>query len=127
MPATTLTRARESLDTQIERTADEVVEVIKSLRKQRRAAMRAGDRRLAGRANRALLSYNDALADLIRGKTKRIDSADEVRALIDGFKAVTADLKAARREIREAKAFVDKAAKVVKGLGKVARKAITVA
>lgn len=125
MPATTLSQARTDLDAQIDRTADELAETIKSLRKQRRAAMRAGDGRQARRANTALLSCNDALATLVRGKIKRMDSADEVQALIAGFKAVTADLKAARRDIQETKAFIDKAVKIVKVLSKVAKKALT--
>lgn len=125
MPATTLSQARAALDAQIDRTADEIAEMIKALRKQRRTAMKAGDRTQARRANKALLSYNDSLATLVRGKIKAMDSANDVQALIAGFKAVTADLKEARKSIQETKAFIDKAIKIVKVVEKVAKKALT--
>ena len=57
-------------------------------------------------------------------KAKKLDNAKEIQALVAGFKKATADLKAARKDIEDTKATIEKVTKVVKVIAKIAKKAL---
>ena len=117
-------KALKALDQEVDRTADALSRAIITLRQHRKAAVRASNVRLADRIGAKLSEYGIALAALDKAKVAKLDKAPEIQKLIAGFKDATAQLKAAQKDIMDAKELIEKITKVVKVIGKIAKTAL---